>query len=131
MPIALLLVGAILIVIAVRGEPAELGAALQEDIPGYFKWAIAIALILALGYAPGMQKPSRWLLGLVALVILVKNYQQIFGGLTDFAASGGSIVPGTGTTATASTSGSSPGSDFASAMLNPQTYLGLFTGGLA
>lgn len=88
MPIALLLIGAILIVVAFNNTMGQLAAELEADIPGFFVWAIAIAAILGLGYVPGLRTPSRWLLGLVVLVIILVNYKAILSGFTTFAATG-------------------------------------------
>ncbi|PWT78032.1 MAG: hypothetical protein C5B60_01755 [Chloroflexi bacterium] len=89
MPIALILIGAILIVVAFRDTMGQLAKELQADVPGYFIWIVAIAAILGLGYIPALKTPSRWLLALVALVIVLTNYKQILAGFQQFAASGG------------------------------------------
>jgi len=84
MPFAILIIGAILVVVAFNNTAGQLATELETDIPGYFKWAAAIAAILGLGYIPGLRVPSRWLLGLVLLVILLKNYSQIIAGFQSF-----------------------------------------------
>jgi hypothetical protein len=89
MPFAALLIGAILIVVAFNNSFGQLATQLESDIPGYFKWAAAIAAILALGYIPGMRTPSRYLLALVLMVIVLANWSQIQAGFTSFASSGG------------------------------------------
>ena len=73
MPFAILLIGAILVVTAFNNSFGTLASELESDIPPYFKWAAAIAAILGLGYIPGLRTPSRYLLGLVLLVILLTN----------------------------------------------------------
>jgi len=88
MPFVLVIVGAILVVTAFNNSHGSLGQALQTDLPGYFKWGAAIAAILGLGYVPGLKTASRWLLALVLLVIVLKNYSGIFAGFTSFAKSG-------------------------------------------
>jgi hypothetical protein len=85
MPFIVIVIGAILIVAAFNETHGDLAHALEQDIPGFFKWAMAIAAILGLGFVPGLRVPSRWLIALVALVIIVTNYQAIFGGFTKFA----------------------------------------------
>lgn len=85
MPFIVIIIGAILVIAAFNETHGDLAHALEQDIPGYFKWAIAIAAILGLGFIPALKTPSRWLLGLVALVIILTNYQQIFQGFTQFA----------------------------------------------
>lgn len=84
MPFILLLIGAIIVITAYQGTHGQLGAALQQDLGGYLKWAFAIAAILALGFVPGFKTPSRWLLALVALVIVVTQYKNIVAGIQSF-----------------------------------------------
>jgi hypothetical protein len=84
MPFAVLLVGAILVIVAFNNSAPALVSELEADIPPYFKWAAAIAAILGLGYIPGLRTPSRYLLGLVLLVVLLKNYTGIVAGFKTF-----------------------------------------------
>jgi hypothetical protein len=84
MPFAVLLVGAILVVVAFNNTAGTLATQLEGDIPGYFKWAAAIAAILGLGYIPGLRTPSRYLLGLVLFVVLLVNYTNIINGFKTF-----------------------------------------------
>jgi hypothetical protein len=84
MPFAVLLIGVILVVVAFNNSMGALASELEADIPAYFKWAAAIAAILGLGYIPGLRTPSRYLLGLVLLVVLLVNYQQIIAGFKNF-----------------------------------------------
>lgn len=88
MPFIALLIGAILIIVAFQGTHTQLAAELEKDIPGFFKWLIAIVIVLGLGYIPGFERPSRWLLGLVALVIVLTQYQAIINGFKNFAGTG-------------------------------------------
>lgn len=92
MPFAVLLIGIILVVVAFNNSFGQLATQLEGDIPGYFKWAAAIAAILGLGYIPGMKTPSRYLLGLVLLVILLTNYSSIISGFQTFLTSGGATT---------------------------------------
>src|SRR5262245_22093351 len=89
MPVALILVGGILIVVAFQNTMGQLAKELMADIPGFFVWVVAIAAILGLGYVPGLKTPSRILLGLVAVVVILTNYKQVLAGFQQFAASGG------------------------------------------
>jgi hypothetical protein len=114
MPFAALIIGAIILVVAINNSYADLAHELESDIPGFFKWGIAIAAILALGYIPGLRTPSRWLLALVVVVLLVTQGQAILAGLSSFAASSGqaSGTPPPGPTAAyaaAATAGSASG----------------------
>lgn len=99
MPFVLLAIGAIIVLAAIRNTHGDLGNALATDIPGFFKWALAIVAIGALGWIPGMQKISRMLLALVLVVLLLVNYRRLFAGFAQLASNppaGGqaSIDPG-------------------------------------
>lgn len=96
MPAAILIIGAILVVSAFNNSFGALATELETDVAAYFKWALAVAAICALGYIPGFRTPSRYLLGLVLLVILLTNYTQIYAGFTAFSSSGGTASGGTG-----------------------------------
>lgn len=96
MPFILILLGAILIVAAFNNTQGDLATALEQDVPPFLKWGLAVAAIGGLGWVPGMQTLSRWLLALVFTVIVLKNYQAILNG---FQALGG----GAGTAAAAVT----------------------------
>jgi type III secretory pathway component EscV len=89
LPFLAILIGAILIVVGFQGTQAQLATALETDIPKFFKWAVAVAAIMGLGYVPGLEKISRWLIGLVALVVVLKNYQAIIQGFQNFAGQSG------------------------------------------
>lgn len=107
MAVALLIIGAILIVTAFNNTMGQLTAALEADLPGFFVWLVAIAAILGLGYVPALRGASRWLLGIVALVILLTNYKQIVAGFQSFASSGGqaggTVAPNPATASTSAT----------------------------
>lgn len=92
MAFVILIIGAILVVVAYNDTAGQLATALKQDVQPYLKWALAIAAILALGFIPGMKTPSRYLLGLVAVVILVTNYKQIIAGIEAFTGVG-SLTP--------------------------------------
>lgn len=89
MPFLALVIGALLIVVAFMGTQGQLATALTQDIPKFFVWAAAIGIIVGLGYIPGLGKPTRWLLGLVALVVVLTNYQKIIQGFSSFAGTAG------------------------------------------
>lgn len=88
MPFVAIIIGAILIIAAFNNTHTQLAANLEKDIPGFFKWGIAIAAILGIGYIPGLRTPTRWLLGLVALVVLLTQYKNIIQGFQNFAQTG-------------------------------------------
>jgi hypothetical protein len=91
MPIAALLIGSIIIVVALSGAQHELATQLETDLPAYFKWAVAIAIIGAIGFIPGLKWPSRLLLILIAVVVIFSNNnaQAIITGIQNFAQSSG------------------------------------------
>lgn len=101
MPFIVIVIGLIIAVAAFNDAHGTLFGQLKQDIPGYFKWAVAIAAILGLGFVPGFKIPSRWLIALVALVVVLTNAKQMFAGFTQFA---GATGPPTGTGAADPTS---------------------------
>lgn len=61
-------------VTVIRGTVGDFASQLSQDVSGgYLKWLAAILVIGALGYVDTLKEPSRYLLGLVALVILLTN----------------------------------------------------------
>jgi hypothetical protein len=65
-----------LIASALKGTEKELAQRLQIDIlgaQGFIVWILAIIGIGLVGYIPGMTKTSRYMLLLVAVVIVLKN----------------------------------------------------------
>lgn len=90
MPFVALIVGVILVVVAFNNSAGALVTELEQDVQGYFKWAAAITAILALGYIPGLRTPSRWLLGLVALVVVLTQWSNIQAGFSAFTSNPGS-----------------------------------------
>jgi len=81
MTLILLIVGAVLVVAAIRNSQGALFSALQTDVPGFVVWAAAILALGALGFVPGLKPVSRGLLALVLVVIVLKNAK---GVLADF-----------------------------------------------
>lgn len=74
MPIALLLIGSIIVVAALRGTEKELGTLVLGDLSsGFLIWIAAIGGVGALGYIPKIQLPSRMLLALILLAIFLSN----------------------------------------------------------
>lgn len=108
MPFVLILIGVVLLIVAIRDTYGSLGQALSTDIPGYATWALALAGVGALGFVPGLKTPARWLLLLVLVVLVLKNYQAI---LTGFA--------GSTSTADATTPPQTPAAAYASNPTSP------------
>lgn len=74
MPLLLVLIGAVLIVTAIRGTTASLATHLGADLTsGFVKWLAALVLIGGIGYVPALRTPARYLLALVIVVILLKD----------------------------------------------------------
>lgn len=74
MPFLIIIVGLILIVTAVRGTTGDLASNLSQDISsGFVRWLAAIVVIGAIGYVPALERPSRYLLALVAIVIMLTS----------------------------------------------------------
>jgi hypothetical protein len=72
MPVLFLIAGLILIVTAIRGTTGDFARRFAGDVSGGFlKWLAAIVVIGAMGYVPALKEPSRYLLGLVAVVIIL------------------------------------------------------------
>lgn len=78
-----LIIGAILIVAAVRNSQADLFTALGQDVPSFIVWAAAIIALGAVGFIPGLKPVSRALLALVIIVLIVNNYQKLVSGFTN------------------------------------------------
>jgi len=109
MPFLLLIVGALLLVVAYQNTHGDLWALIRQDAPQYFRWALAIFAILALGWLPGMKTPSRLLLALVIIVVVLKSWTQIASGLTQFVqAAPPDTATGATTPSPAATFGPSP-----------------------
>lgn len=73
---AIFTIGLLLIVSAVKNTQHELGQQLQTDMlgqDGFMAWAGAILAIGAIGYVPGLRLTSRYLLALLAVVLIVRN----------------------------------------------------------
>lgn len=64
-------IGAVLLTSTIRGSQNELFQLLAADVPDVVEQVGAIVLIGMLGYLPGMQTPSRALLALVIIVVLL------------------------------------------------------------
>lgn len=76
MPLGFLIIGAILAVSALRNTQRDLGALVAGDFTGsgnFGYWIAALAIVGGLGYIPTFQGPSRALLGLMVIVLLLSN----------------------------------------------------------
>jgi hypothetical protein len=88
MPFALLIIGAVLILTAIKGTYSELGTQLRTDFTGsgshsFLIWLAAIGAVGALGYSPVLRTPARMLLALVLLAMIITNAKKgLFAQLT-------------------------------------------------
>jgi hypothetical protein len=76
MPLALLLLGVLFLVAAVRGKQDILFATMKSDFTGpknFFYWGIALFLIGAVGYYKPMKPFSSAFLTLVIIVLFFSN----------------------------------------------------------
>lgn len=103
MPLVLIIIGSIMIVSAFKNTQGQLGTALEQDIPGFLKWAAAIFAIGLIGYIPRMQPISRALLTLVVTVIVLTNYQQIINSFKNLSPGAGAAPQPTAAQATPAT----------------------------
>lgn len=83
MTLIVILIGMALIVAAIRNSQQSLFSALITDVPEFVVWAAAIFAIGAIGYIPDMKPVARGLLGLVLVVIILRNFNGIAAGFAD------------------------------------------------
>lgn len=83
MPLFLAIVGAALLVTAIRNTQVQLGELLAADVPAFLPWAGAIVVIGVLGYIPEVRKFSHALLALVLIVIMLKSGGGFFSQFAD------------------------------------------------
>lgn len=101
MTIVALFIGIILVVAALRNSQAALFTALKTDVPSFVVWAAAIVAIGAIGFVPKLSPLSRALLGLILVVIILKNYAAIIAGFNSaWQTSGSEATSATGSQAT-------------------------------
>lgn len=123
MPYALLLIGAVLLVAAVRNTYKDLWALVESDFSGtggFLSWVAAIAVIGGLGYIPKLKPLSIALMTLLLIVLVISN-GGVFAKLQAFIQSGAGI-------GTAGAAGLAPGSN---AGIQPLTPLQQIQGNLA
>lgn len=76
MILALLLAGFVLVASGLKGTNHELGQQLQQDVlgpGGFILWAAAIIGIGMIGFVPYLRQPSRYLLALLLVVVVLSN----------------------------------------------------------
>lgn len=86
MPFALLFIGIVLVIVAVRNQQSPFLALLGGDFSGpgnFFYWVIALAAVGAVGYIPKAKPVSDGLLVLILLaLVLVAGKGGVFTNLT-------------------------------------------------
>jgi hypothetical protein len=87
MPLALLLIGLLLITTGIKGNVPKLGAQLEADLlgtggnAGFLTWFGALFILGCLGYVPVLQKPARMLMVLIIVVMVFRSDTGIFANL--------------------------------------------------
>lgn len=76
MPVALVIIGMILLIAGIRDNVGNLGKLVAGDFSGpgnFFYWSVSIIIVGSLGYVPALKNPSRAFLILVLLVMILSN----------------------------------------------------------
>lgn len=76
MPIALILIGALLAVAGIKNNAATLGATVKEDFSGagsFWYWVFAVIIVGAVGYNSKAETVSRLFMTLIVLVFVLSN----------------------------------------------------------
>jgi hypothetical protein len=94
MPLALVFIALVLIAVAWNNTQSSFAAQLGGDLSGFGKWFAALVIIGGLQWVPGLQTMARWLLGLVLLVLFLRNATNILHGFTDLASGSASAAAG-------------------------------------
>lgn len=121
MIILFLVLGIMLLVSALKGTETELAKQIEGDLvgqsgkSGFIVWLVAILAVGALGYIPYLERPSKYLVGLIIVVIVLSNhgiFAQLFNALPAFESEGPSPavpLPQVASTSSSSQSASSGG----------------------
>ena len=94
MIVGLLVLGAMLIASGLKGTEHKLGQQIVNDMlgtDGFIGWIAAFGAIGAIGYIPKMEQPSRYMIALLLVVIVLRNggvFQQFQSALQTAAANG-------------------------------------------
>lgn len=76
MPFALIAIAAIFIVTGIKGTASSFLSTLGTDMKGFVVWIVAIGVVGAVGFIPGLKKISDAFLVLILLVIFLSNNKQ-------------------------------------------------------
>lgn len=111
MPFVLLIVGVLIIVVAIRNTQGQLGQLIVSDFTGpgnFFYWIAAIFIIGGLGYVDTLKAPSRAMLALVLIALIISN-QGFFNSFVAQLSSGSAQAPPPGPPTPQPNSGSGGG----------------------
>lgn len=86
MGFAIIFVGVLLAISAVRGTTPQLAALVKSDFTGqgsYLWWLVAVLIIGSVGYIPPLRTLSRAMLVLVVIALIINKGNPLFsqGGL--------------------------------------------------
>jgi hypothetical protein len=131
MPFVLLIIGELLVVTGIQGTQSEFYSLLEGDFTGnnsFIYWLVAIALIGALGYVPGLKSFSNAFLLLVLVVLVLhQNPSTLFSNLTGALKTSTQAPPTSNSTGNLiPTSGSSNAVSDTTTALNVASVLGFF-----
>jgi hypothetical protein len=89
MPFVLLIIGILLLVVVIQDTHKELGALLYGAFSGeqsFLWWILALAGVGSIGFIDdaGAKTFSKYLLFLILVVMIVRNYSDNDGKVTDF-----------------------------------------------
>jgi hypothetical protein len=115
MIVGLLVLGIMLMASGLKGTEHKLGQQITNDLlgtDGFIGWIAAFGAIGAIGYIPKLEQPSRYLMALMLVVIVLRNggvFQQFQAALQTAAAQGPAVSAPAPVTALDSGGGSSSG----------------------
>lgn len=84
MPLAFLILGALIIVTAYQGTYKDFGNQLVQDFSGsgsFIYWVAAVAIVGMLGYVKVFKTPSRLFLVLIIIAFFLSDKGNVFGKL--------------------------------------------------
>jgi hypothetical protein len=109
MPFILITVGILMMVVAIRNSQSALGAQIVKDFTGqsnFFYWIVAIFILGAIGYIDELKGPSRAMLALVIVALILSN-RGFFNSFVSQLKTGSAQAPPGPTPAQAGASGGS------------------------
>ena len=106
-----IIVGAILIVAAIRNSQQTLFSALGQDVPAFIVWGAAILAVGVIGYVRPLKGASDAMLVLIVTVLILNNYENMLKGFGALSQPSGGVTPTASTSEgnTPASSGGTPG----------------------